>query len=160
MSAEQLASEVYTQYSRLLARNLGPAYALLRAELAKPEYQGLDDASAWWEINRPRGPDVELDPIPVQYIRSVLSQIAFLAALAGDRPEWERIAASQTALLAGVTEVPRHHIVSMVEAAVRAGVLVEQRIGVIQQTPLQRLGLAGLIDSPIHLSLARNEVAQ
>jgi hypothetical protein len=156
--SEPLANEVYRAYSRLLARNLAPAYAILRTELAKPEYQGLDDDAVWTALTTPNGTTIELDPVPVEHVRAALSQIAFLSAV-GENAKWEKIATSQTALLAGVVEVPRDRLANMAQAAIAAGVLPEEyTIGEVQQTTLERLGLAGLIDSPIHLHLAREAV--
>lgn len=143
--------------AELEAQLLAPWVHTIREELSKPEYAdavAAQDAAECLRLLRVPGEPALVDPVPIEHVRAALSEIQFAAVLSGSVP-WQTIVAGQTAILAGVTSIPRDRIQAIQKAASEAKMLpTNYQIGEMEASPLDRLGIASVVTKPAHIALA------
>jgi hypothetical protein len=135
-------------------------HAPLRAELERSEYAqafAAKDAAALFGALSAPGPAVLADPIPVSAVRAALNVISVRAEIlgGGTAAKWGRICERATALLAGVTVVPRAEVAGVAALAIGENVLPDgYQVGVVRQSRLETLRLQAEVSIPAHISKA------
>ena len=141
----------------LEAQLRAPWLSTIRDELSQPEYAeavAAKDAKGCLRLLRLPEAEVELDPVPIEHVRGALSEIQF-AAVIQSNAAWLAIVSGQTAILAGVTSVPRDRITTIQSAAIAAGLLSkDSTIGVVSPSAIDRLGLGPVVTLPAHITQA------
>lgn len=141
----------------LEARLLAPWVPTIRDELAQQQYAkavAVEDAAECLRLLSMPGEPILVDPVPIEHVRAALSEIQFAAVLSGSVP-WQTIVSGQTAILAGVTSIPRARIQAIQKAASEAKMLPPNyQIGEMEDSPLDRLGIVEVVTAPAHIMMA------
>jgi len=146
-----------SRVAELEAQLRAPWLSTIRDELAQPDYAeavASKDAKECLRLLRLPEDTEELDPVPIEHVRGALSEIQFAAAIQGN-DDWLSIAFGQTAILSGVTSIPRDRITKIQDAAIAAGLLsADSAIGVVSPSAIDRLGIASVVTAPAHIAQA------